>query len=169
MMLTSLDENKSKTTNITRMIMFKNTNNERRKIEFEEIDSGFTNVISNIDKFKNSISSSCDIMWKSLCCSKSDKRHMYKRTIAKIRYLLDVNTIIKMILEFQFLKNILFNQETIELFSTFSNLKNIKDDSVKDIRDIMKDIIKKNEENPGEYSLDYNAMKFFLANFMKSN
>jgi hypothetical protein len=138
--------------------------------------SDFRVKVKNYTHHKN-ISGSCEMVFRIMCCDKkSRKRKIYSRTVNKIRDYLDVNTIIKYLVEFQFLKSILFSRNVLEVFKSFSDLKTLKEDKIDEIHGCLrrvyedKNVHDENNVLTGEEKvkdMDHYAVHFFIENFMK--
>lgn len=113
-----------------------------------------------------------------MCDKHSLHRRIYKKTVNKIRDYLDVNTIIKNMMELQFIKSILFSRNVSELFNIFTDLKSLSMEKTSHVHLILKDIyeninnrdtnnnlVDNHEEKTKE--LDHYAAQFFIENFMR--
>jgi hypothetical protein len=127
-----------------------------------------------------SIAGTWEMVFRILCCDhNSKKREVYGRTLMKIREYLDVNNIIKHLIEFDFLKKILFSKNMLDVFKKFSDLKNLKEEKIPDIymnlRSIYEHLNNPNSEDNNNIlggeekvkDMDHYAAQFFIENFMR--
>ncbi len=144
--------------------------------QIEAAVSDFRGKVRNMNN-KN-LTSVGDIIWRSVTCNTTSMTsRVYKETAKKIRDFLDVNNLIKMILEFTFIKKILFSKSMLDVFKNFSDLKNLKEEKVNEIHYNLKCIYQNYEDNNsgknniiGEEivkEMDIYAAQFFIENYMK--
>ncbi len=101
------------------------------------------------------------------------------RTVGKIREYLDVNNIIKYLIEFEFLKKILFSKNMLDVFQHFSDLKSLKEENVADIHMNLRQIYQhyNNPDSDAQNNIlgveekvkdmDHYAAQYFIENFMR--
>ncbi len=119
------------------------------------------------------------MVFRILCCDHHSKqREVYTRTLMKIKDYLDVNNIIKHLIEFEFLKRIIFSKNMLEVFKKFSDLKNLKEEKIPDIHMNLRNIYE-HLNNPSSEDnnilgaeekvkdMDHYAAQFFIENFMR--
>jgi hypothetical protein len=127
-----------------------------------------------------SISGPWEMVFRIICCDHSSrKRDMYMRTVGKIREYLDVNNIIKYLIEFEFLKKILFSKNMLDVFQHFSDLKSLKEENVADIHMNLRQIYQhyNNPDSDAQNNIlgveekvkdmDHYAAQYFIENFMR--
>lgn len=128
-----------------------------------------------IDEFKinarsitRPIASTFEIFKRMICCdNKSEQNKLYNKTVIKIREYLDVNNMIKLMIEFEFLKSIIFSKNVLKLFKTFSDLREVNSEKIVEIQMLLKEIYSKKENNEDSH-LDQCAAQFFIENYMKN-
>jgi hypothetical protein len=145
----------------------------------ESAISDFKIKMKNLNQ--RSISKSSEIMLRILCCDReSKKRKIYNKTVNKIREYLDVNTLIKFMMEFQFIKSTLFSKQVNELTRSMVDLKNVNEYKINEIQKNLQDLF--NNFNNDEQTekgvnnllylektkdLDHYAVQYFIDEFLK--
>ncbi len=70
-------------------------------------------------------------------------------------------------IEFQFLKSIIFSKNVQKLFKFFSDVNLVNSEKLTEIQVLLKEIYNKHEGEEG-YLLDQYAAQFFIENYMKN-
>jgi hypothetical protein len=117
----------------------------------------------------------CEIFFKLMCCENSSKKmRIYRRTIKKIRELLDINTLIKTMTEFQYIKKIMFSKTALNLFSCFSEVKGLNNEKIDEIHFIFKRLYENlhamdnhDDKDRQTKDMDVYMAEYFLQNVME--
>ena len=150
-------------------LFLKDNPNKRMNYSNEILDSIVNEFKIKVRSISKPIASTYEIIKKVLCCKqKSEEYKLYNKTVRKIREYLDVNNLIKLMIEFQFLKSIIFSKNVQKLFKTFSDVRLINSEKVLEVQILLKEIYSKNE-NDEAFLLDQYAAQFFIENFMKNS
>ena len=151
------------------LLFLKDNPNKRIDYSNDILDSIVNEFKIKIRSISKPIGSTYDIVKKVLCCNqKSEEYKLYNKTVRKIREYLDVNNIIKLMIEFEFMKSIIFSKNVQKLFKTFSDVRLINSEKVIEVQMLLKEIYSKND-NDEAFLLDQYAAQFFIENFMKNS
>ena len=107
------------------------------------------------------------------CCYKDSKKiKVYNKTSFKIREYLDINNLIRLFTEFQFIKNVLLSKTALELFNGFTDIKALNNEKINEIHFLLKklhdnihNVSSETEEITKES--DIYMAEFFIENIMK--
>jgi hypothetical protein len=140
---------------------------ETLEVSMEEFRQRVHNMNTKIPNF-------CEIFMKLLICDRGSKRmKIYNRTIHKIRDFLDVNNLIKTMIEFQFVKKILFSNTALKLFKSFTEVKTLNNEKVGQIHHIFKKLYENVHsiglENQDERDKESKDMDVYMAEFFLNN
>lgn len=151
------------------MLFLKENPNKRINYTSDLIDNLMNEFKVKVRSIGRPISSSFGIFKRMICCDlKSEETKLYNKTVIKIREFLDVNNIIKLMIEFQFLKSIIFSKNVQKLFKVFSDANLINNaERLSEVQTLLKEIYSKSENEEG-YLLDQYAAQFFIENYMKN-
>lgn len=150
------------------MLLIRDNPHKRINYTNELIDSVMNEFKIKVRSVGRPISSTIDIFKRIICCdNKSEETKLYNKTVIRIREFLDVNNIIKLMIEFQFLKSIIFSKNVQKLFKFFSDVNLVNSEKLSEIQTLLKEIYSKHEGDEG-YLLDQYAAQFFIENYMKN-
>lgn len=133
------------------------------------IDSAMNDFKNNVNNISSRrMPSTCEMICRILLCDRSSKKRMlYNKTVEKTREFLDLSTLMKVMIELQFVKSILFSKDVQQLFTIFTNLNSITHDKASELQFILKRITSENNKDGDIGKLNAVAAKFFIENFIK--
>lgn len=150
------------------LLFLKDNPNKRINYTNDLLESIINEFKVKVGSIGKPIASTYDILKSIICCDRiSEQTKLYNKTVIKIREYLDVNNIIQLMIEFQFLKSIIFSKNVQKLFKSFSDLREINSEKVVEIQMLLKEIYCKSDNDDG-YILDQYAAQFFIENYMKN-
>jgi hypothetical protein len=172
--------NRPRKTNVERQSLNLNQIPLKKVYSLEHIDAAISDFRGKVRNMNNKHQPRVEeIIWRSITCnSESVTSRVYKETAKKIRDYLDVNSLIKMMLEFTFIKKILFSRTMLDVFKKFSDLKNLKEEKINEIHFNLKCIYENYDDNNSARNnnvigeelvkeMDLYAAQFFIENYMK--